>query len=351
MDGHMNLSSVLSITLEALRIQADRTQMMWEEDRSLLMRGISFLRDEIDELRQFRSPLTPVALPSPVSAVRTHVPPVQMPEGKDAQGQGHEQLVSELRRCQDENLALTRKNDTLKYNFFFLEDKYKKLRGQVQDAVPLVQAPRSRSDKKRPATAMKDKEEGQVEVEVEVAQGNSKSAGTAAGDGDRDEGGRRAPKRRNTEMPLTTSSGANTTAAAAASRAMLSVKPDSRALRRVQTAPLAQSAAPQPFVDKITEVVRNKAERAALAGHTCDECREFYGILMEQGFIKPDELQGYLQECSRHKAKFSPDKTPAGFWDDSAFSMPTPEEQQQRLCAKNHAATRTQMQKTGDARP
>ena len=88
-------------------------------------------------------------------------------------------------------------------------------------------------------------------------------------------------------------------------------------------------------------------ERAALAGHTCDECRQFYGVLMEQGFITASQLPGYLQECSRHKAKFSPDKTPEGFWDDENFSMPTPEEQQKRQCAATHARALTQMSQKG----
>jgi len=296
----------------------------------------------MNELKQYRSPPTPVF---PVSAVRTDTVAVQAP--KDPQG--YDELVLELRRCQDENLTLVRKNDTLKYNFFFLEDKYKKLRAELKDVRPRAQAPRS--DRKRPAFALK--EEGKAEEGVEgVAELGDSAAAEAAGGADV----HCASKRRSTgTLPSTAAVAAAAASSAAPSRAALAANPDARVLRRTQTAPLAQSGAPPPRVDKVTEVVRNKAERAALAGHTCDECREFYGILMQQGFIKPAELQGYLQECSRHKAKFSPDRTPSGFWDDANFSMPTPEEQQQRQCAQTHAMAMTQMhamsQKAGNARP
>ena len=154
--------------------EADRTQMIWEEGRSLLLRGISFLENNMNELKQYRSPPTPVF---PVSAVRTDTVAVQAP--KDPQG--YDELVLELRRCQDENLTLVRKNDTLKYNFFFLEDKYKKLRAELKDVRPRAQAPRS--DRKRPAFALK--EEGKAEEGVEgVAELGDSAAAEAAGGAD-----------------------------------------------------------------------------------------------------------------------------------------------------------------------
>jgi len=320
MDGILKLSSVLSITHEALRIQADRTQMQWEADRSCMLRTMAHLQDEIRVLKQpTRSPPTPLVLESPVSAVMADEGPAPARE----EPEGQEELVQELRRCRDENSKLTRKNDTLKHNFFFLEDKYKKLRSKLQDVVqdaqhevcpPAAAAPRS--DKKRSAAHIKEENAEEKEASSRV------------------------PKRRHTEILPGMS-------ATSSSRPVPTSK-DSRALRRVQTAPLAHSNAPQqPRVDKYTEVVRNKAERAALAGHTCDECRQFYGVLMEQGFITASQLPGYLQECSRHKAKFSPDKTPEGFWDDENFSMPTPEEQQKRQCAATHARALTQMSQKG----
>jgi hypothetical protein len=69
---------------------------------------------------------------------------------------------------------------------------------------------------------------------------------------------------------------------------------------------------------KYVEVVRNQAQRAALPGHTCNECAAFYRTMLEQGIIDPQHPQQneamFLQTCSRHKAKWVPPETPEGFW-------------------------------------
>ncbi len=75
---------------------------------------------------------------------------------------------------------------------------------------------------------------------------------------------------------------------------------------------------------KCIEVVRKKTERAAIPGHTCDQCSDYWTEIMRQGLITKDQLAQQLMDCSRHKAKCTPPDTPAGFWDDN-LSMPTPE--------------------------
>jgi hypothetical protein len=74
---------------------------------------------------------------------------------------------------------------------------------------------------------------------------------------------------------------------------------------------------------KCVDVVRNKSSRDALPGHTCDECEAFYSAMVQQGVFSADSKKARLQECSRHKSKWTPPTTPEGFWD---LTVHTPEE-------------------------
>ncbi|EQC33598.1 hypothetical protein SDRG_08705 [Saprolegnia diclina VS20] len=55
------------------------------------------------------------------------------------------------------------------------------------------------------------------------------------------------------------------------------------------------------------EVVRKRDERAALPGHACLQCTEYFDALGE-GF------EGQRDLCSRHRARFEPYSTPEDFW-------------------------------------
>ena len=59
---------------------------------------------------------------------------------------------------------------------------------------------------------------------------------------------------------------------------------------------------------RYVEVVRNRADRAALPGHDCVECRKYYDAL---GEAMPDD---HRDACSRHRARFEPYCTPDDFW-------------------------------------
>ncbi|KAI5105666.1 DNA endonuclease RBBP8 [Silurus meridionalis] len=56
-------------------------------------------------------------------------------------------------------------------------------------------------------------------------------------------------------------------------------------------------------------VVRKKAERRKLHGHTCKECEIYYADLPE------DERRKKLSSCSRHRYRYIPPSTPENFWD------------------------------------
>ncbi|MCJ8728358.1 hypothetical protein PDJAM_G00003520 [Pangasius djambal] len=56
-------------------------------------------------------------------------------------------------------------------------------------------------------------------------------------------------------------------------------------------------------------VVRKKAERRKLHGHTCKECEIYYADLPEE------ERQKKLSSCSRHRFRYIPPSTPENFWD------------------------------------
>ncbi|KAF5902714.1 DNA endonuclease RBBP8, partial [Clarias magur] len=56
-------------------------------------------------------------------------------------------------------------------------------------------------------------------------------------------------------------------------------------------------------------VVRKKAERRKLQGHTCKECEIYYADLPEE------ERKKKLSSCSRHRFRYIPPSTPENFWD------------------------------------
>uniref|UniRef100_A0A4W5K1A7 DNA endonuclease RBBP8 n=1 Tax=Hucho hucho TaxID=62062 RepID=A0A4W5K1A7_9TELE len=57
------------------------------------------------------------------------------------------------------------------------------------------------------------------------------------------------------------------------------------------------------------EVVRKKAERRKLKGHTCKECEIYYADLSEAERVKK------LSACSRHRFRYLPPSTPEHFWE------------------------------------
>lgn len=79
----------------------------------------------------------------------------------------------------------------------------------------------------------------------------------------------------------------------------------------------------RPLISKCIEVVRNRADRAALPGFACSECEQFYKVMMDQGIVTEENKADFMQSCSRHKARWTPPSTPDGFWD---MSLNTPQE-------------------------
>ena len=60
-------------------------------------------------------------------------------------------------------------------------------------------------------------------------------------------------------------------------------------------------------------MVRKKDLRSSLYGGDCNECRNFYQAMYGND---PEKMKEMIQQCSRHRTKFSPDPgTPEGYWD------------------------------------
>ncbi|DAZ94643.1 TPA: hypothetical protein N0F65_010730 [Lagenidium giganteum] len=74
---------------------------------------------------------------------------------------------------------------------------------------------------------------------------------------------------------------------------------------------------------KFVEVVRNRAQRAALPAHDCIECRKYYDAL--DGLVSDADQQ--RTKCSRHRARFEPYNTPDDFWRLSFPDSPSDGEQ------------------------
>ena len=79
-------------------------------------------------------------------------------------------------------------------------------------------------------------------------------------------------------------------------------------------------------VKYIDDSGRNRlhAVREALPGHVCYQCKQYFDALRGQGIAVDEEaMRQTLQNCSRHKAQYSPPSTPAGFWD---LTVKTPDD-------------------------
>jgi hypothetical protein len=66
---------------------------------------------------------------------------------------------------------------------------------------------------------------------------------------------------------------------------------------------------------KYVDVVRKKSERELLPGFECEECRNYFKALQQQGIFSSSNKAEFLQQCSRHKSRFTPPSTPDGYWD------------------------------------
>ena len=66
---------------------------------------------------------------------------------------------------------------------------------------------------------------------------------------------------------------------------------------------------------KYQEVVRGKEARAALPAHECEACRKFNDAVYAQTGADMPGREQMVKECSRHRARFAPELTPADFWD------------------------------------
>ena len=66
---------------------------------------------------------------------------------------------------------------------------------------------------------------------------------------------------------------------------------------------------------KYQEVVRGKEARAALPAHECEACRKFNDAVYAQTGADMPGREQMVKECSRHRARFAPELTPADFWE------------------------------------
>lgn len=66
---------------------------------------------------------------------------------------------------------------------------------------------------------------------------------------------------------------------------------------------------------KYVSVVRNKADRAKLKGHDCEQCNHFIQQLRGALWKTEEERQKLINQYSRHRHLHSPPKTPPDFWE------------------------------------
>ena len=71
----------------------------------------------------------------------------------------------------------------------------------------------------------------------------------------------------------------------------------------------SRSSLEKPFRHK--ETVRGRDAREQLNGYECIHCANFFEA-MEAGGV--ENVAGLCNGCSRHRAAFTPEQTPAGFW-------------------------------------
>jgi len=82
---------------------------------------------------------------------------------------------------------------------------------------------------------------------------------------------------------------------------------------------IGKTCSPVKYVIKtLGPSVRKKEERKKLNGYTCKECEDYY----RTRDLTEDELKGRLKACSRHRAKYSPVKSPPYFWETDFPSTP-----------------------------
>ena len=68
---------------------------------------------------------------------------------------------------------------------------------------------------------------------------------------------------------------------------------------------------------KYKEVVRGKNAREALKGFDCEQCGGFFNAILEGKGSEVYNRNDLICKCSRHRSKWSPDKTPKDFWEMS----------------------------------
>ena len=205
-------------------------------------------------------------------------------------------LIQDALELKAENDLLMRKNETLRRNFQVIEKKYKELRKVLEQSPSKVHDSTSSSK-------MENKESKKV-----LEQSHSKIQDSSTGS--------KLEKRASIKVEKREAEQLSSVAQSSDKRRKLD-------LDDVQNEkPSTTNALKSEKIAKCVETVRNKSDRAALPGFTCEECKGYYGEIMRQGLITKEELAEKLKECSRHKAKCTPPDTPAGFWDDN-FSMPT----------------------------
>lgn len=68
----------------------------------------------------------------------------------------------------------------------------------------------------------------------------------------------------------------------------------------------------------LDQPVRKKLDRARLLAFECDQCRDYYATFE----LTEEELEVKLKECSRHRAKAAPSKSPEHFWEVDMPSTP-----------------------------
>jgi hypothetical protein len=72
-----------------------------------------------------------------------------------------------------------------------------------------------------------------------------------------------------------------------------------------------------PSSFKYKEVVRGKNAREVLKGFDCERCGGFFNAVLEGKGSDVYNRNDLICKCSRHRSKWSPDKTPQDFWEMS----------------------------------
>ena len=62
------------------------------------------------------------------------------------------------------------------------------------------------------------------------------------------------------------------------------------------------------------ETIRKKDDRKKLHGFSCYDCEDYYNSKLSEGFTE-DQVKKLMNDCSKHRSKFKPSRTPEQFWD------------------------------------